>query len=230
MTTYDSTPLDVLSDLLKNRGETLQTTTLSELTTAYLAWLDQARDDRLPLNAEFAYVAATLIQWKSRHLLCHPDEESAEVAELLDKLQTEDARRGADALRTRLEKPSYWRQVTSGDIPPTGDADTTGGNSTTVVEQATVAELIDTLEQALRRASAQPVRIEKDPVTSQEMLAWLLDRVQSGARFDLNELLNERPTEQPALFLSTLELARKGDLQIDQHESFAPCTVYRPVT
>ncbi|MCC6589292.1 MAG: hypothetical protein IT168_21520 [Bryobacterales bacterium] len=228
MTTYDTNPLDVLSDLLRVRGETLQTTTLSGLTAAFLSWLDQARVDRLPLNAEFAYVAATLIQWKSRELLHDPDEDPAQVAELFAQLRAEAARRGAEALRTRLEKPSHWRQVTSGDIPSTGGWQTTGVNSTTVVEEATVAELIDTLEQALTAARLPAVRVDRDTVTTEELLTWVRQRVQSELRVNLCEMLKDRPTEQPAVFLSALELVRRGDIEIDQAEPFTPCSLVFP--
>lgn len=223
MTTYDTTPLEVLSELLRDRTETLQRTTLSDLTAAYLQWLDQARRDRLPLNAEFAYIAATLIQWKSRQLLHDPDEESPEVVELLEKLRTEDSRRGADALRTRLEKPSYWRQVTSDDITPTEVEKTTVEDMTTVVEKATVAELISTLEQALRNIDTRPVAIDQDPITTEEMLAWMRHRLQSEVRLDLQRLIEDRPQDRPAVFLTALELARTGDLRIHQQQPFETC-------
>jgi segregation and condensation protein A len=65
---YDG-PLDLLLDLIRKQQIDIRDIPIASITSQYLEYLEKAREMDIDLGAEFVYMAATLIQIKSRMLL-----------------------------------------------------------------------------------------------------------------------------------------------------------------
>src|SRR5919108_1375214 len=65
---YDG-PLDLLLDLIRKQQIDIKDIPIATITQQYLEYMDRAREMDIDLGAEFVYMAATLIQIKSRMLL-----------------------------------------------------------------------------------------------------------------------------------------------------------------
>ena len=62
-------PLDLLLDLIRKQQIDIKDIPIATITSQYLAYMEKARELDIDLGAEFVYMAATLIHWKSRSLL-----------------------------------------------------------------------------------------------------------------------------------------------------------------
>src|ERR1700686_4843516 len=78
---YDG-PLDLLLDLIRKQEINIYDIPIAQITAQYLEFMQRAMEMDIELSAEFVYMAATLIQIKSRLLLPRDPE--------LDKLAPEE--------------------------------------------------------------------------------------------------------------------------------------------
>ena len=62
-------PLDLLLELVRRNQVSLESMPLADITRDYLTYMREAQRANVDLGAEFIYMAATLIQIKSRMLL-----------------------------------------------------------------------------------------------------------------------------------------------------------------
>ncbi len=215
-------PLDLLLDLIKRKGENIETVSLAEITGQYLEYLEQAEYSRIDLDAEFVYMAATLIELKSRVLLGRRRIETAEPAEreIIDRLREhERARQAAELLKTRLEVEGAiaWRE------PAVAPPEPALGYVVPEEREASLADLIDLLKEAFNRVSvAETVELQRDQFTLEDALTWLNERAQHGTRMAGSELLAAQSTRIAAasVFLGILEYSRQGRFRVEQHAPF----------
>lgn len=245
-------PLDLLLELVRRSQVSIETMPIAEITRQYLAYLKEAERASVNLGAEFIYMAATLIQIKSRMLLPQDPalgarrgpagsagEEDPQKA-LLDRLREHaQARAGAEMLKTKLEVEettwSHHEQGGGGGFEGAGAAapSLVVDRLTAAPRQATLADLIDTLGDALRRVrSHSTIAVEMDPVTVEDRIDWLREtvtRTQQRRIHKVSDLFGQQPTQSArcCLFLGILELGRDGELRIEQSEPFGEVTVAR---
>lgn len=107
-------PLDLLLSLVRKNEVDVAEIPIAEITRQYLDYLHQAGELNLDLGSEFVYMAALLIEVKSRCLL-PPDPKQAQGEpdprlELIRQLLGHDQmRRGAEFLKEKLElAESTW--------------------------------------------------------------------------------------------------------------------------
>jgi hypothetical protein len=62
-------PLDLLLDEVRRQRIAIEEVALAPLVARYLAYMETAAAQQLPLDIDWILLAATLIQWKSRSLL-----------------------------------------------------------------------------------------------------------------------------------------------------------------
>src|SRR5437868_15495461 len=65
---YDG-PLDLLLDLSRQQQIDIKDIPIAAITAQYLQYMEKAREMDIDLGAEFVYMAATLIHFKSKMLL-----------------------------------------------------------------------------------------------------------------------------------------------------------------
>jgi segregation and condensation protein A len=229
-------PLDLLLELVRRNQVSLESMPIAEITSQYLEYIREAQRMSVDLGADFVYMAATLIQIKSRLLLprdpsLERDVDPADTPEgLIARLSEHaQAKAAAEMLRTKLEvEQTVWsRPALESGFPVTPDLLLSDGAPRT----ATLADLIDTLGEALRRVrNHTTIAVELDQITVEDRIEWLSQQFAGKARpLRMTELFRQQPSQSArcCLFLGILEMGRHGNLRIEQTEPFGEVTVGR---
>jgi segregation and condensation protein A len=225
-------PLDLLLALVRQHQVELEELPIATVTSQYLEYLEAAGDANIELGADFIYMAATLIQLKSASLLprdraLSPTAGAAAVDErrsLIDRLR-EHARtvEAAALLEQRLTQESAAWSNPPAEFGRGRDTDAPGAGAG-VPRKASLADLIEVLETAMARTSARTrILIDADPYTVEERMAWLRGLLAArGLPVPAGGLFGKQPTRSAlaCLFLAMLELARNGEVRLDQREPF----------
>ena len=232
-------PLDLLLELVRRQQLTLEQLPLAEITGQYLSYLRAAEQANINLGAEFIYMAATLIQIKSRQLLPQDpalrrrgDTDDSGASELIDRLREHaHARAAAGMLRNKLEvEETVWTRAAAEEFGA-GGALLFESPGEAAQRPVTLADLIDTLGETLRRVRAhQTIAVDQDPVTVADRSEWLRERLAAAdAPLRLSDLFAQQatPAAQCCLFLGALELGRAGVAHLEQAEPFGEVTVDR---
>jgi len=223
-------PLDLLLALVRRRQVRLENIPIAQVTSQYLAYLRDARERRVALGGEFVEMAATLIYLKSRWLLGREAEDQAAGdvrRELIDRLREhERAKAAAEMLQARGAE-SAGMLSHAGEPPPGAEgveADADDG-------LASLADLIDILEEATgRAAAAEPaMEVAAEAETVERWSAVLRARLAETDRVDGTALLEAAatPEARACLFLAMLEAGRGGEAELEQADAFGPIWVRR---
>jgi segregation and condensation protein A len=219
-------PLDLLLALARNQKVDLRQISILELVEQYLTFVNEARELRLELAADYLVMAAWLAYLKSALLLPRNPEETPSPEELALRLQLRlerlNAMREAGArlvARDRLGRDVFLRGVPEG---------------LRVVRKGRYEAEIYDLIAAYGRISARTrpvmhVVAVRDVMTLEEAI----ERVSAliGARIEWSTIETFLPDgasgtyRKSALassFVAALELARQGRLELKQKSAFAP--------
>lgn len=219
-------PLDLLLTLARGQKVDLRAISILALVEQYLAFIDEAKELRLEIAADYLVMAAWLAYLKSCLLLpkeTQPDPSPDELALRLQlRLQRLDAMREAGArlmARDRIGRDVFLRPAPEG------------------IRLVRVAAWRDNLYDLISaygalRARTEPVvhMVSRRPVLTLEQALQRLEKM-LGIHFEwapLEALLPE--TDDPAYrrsalassFVASLELARLGRIELAQTEAFAP--------
>ena len=221
-------PLDLLLMLARTQKVDLRKISVLQLAEQYLAFVTEARALRLELAADYLVMAAWLTWLKSRLLLPPPhddgpsgDELAARLAFQLERLEA--MRRAAAQLmaRDRLGRDFFAR----------------GMSETVTVRRrtewtASLADLLRGYARVKTRDEYRPLLVDRSAIFSMDQA---LERLKAlmGAAIEWGQLASFLPegwTLDPARrrsaiassFAAALELAKLGQVEIRQEESFAP--------
>jgi segregation and condensation protein A len=219
-------PLDLLLTLARNQKVDLRQISILELVEQYLTFVNEARELRLELAADYLVMAAWLAYLKSALLLPRNPEESPSPEELALRLQLRlerlNAMREAGArlvARDRLGRDVFLRGSPEGlrvvrkgryeaEIYDLIAAYGRISARTRPVMHVVAARDVMTLEEAIERVSALiGARIEWSTIET-----FLPDGA-SGTY---------RKSALASSFVAALELARQGRLELRQKSAFAP--------
>ena len=220
-------PLDLLLDLIRRQQLSIQDIPIAKITSQYLEYLQRASELNIELGAEFVYMAATLIQIKSRMLLPR-DPELEKIApegdprqELVDRLvEHERFKNAAEMLQQkRMIEEAVWSNPQMKNFM---NEDEASGDL-----NVTLYDLVRTLQTILERAKNRPLfEIGKEDVTVPDMIRYL----RSALQLDRDSgpvsatVLFERQRSRRAmicLFLAILEMVRMQAVTLVQQEAFA---------
>ena len=219
-------PLDLLLALARNQKVDLRQISILELVEQYLAFVNEARELRLELAADYLVMAAWLAYLKSALLLPRNPEETPSPEELALRLQLRlerlNAMREAGArlvARDRLGRDVFLRGTPEGlrvvrkgryeaEIYDLIAAYGRISARTRPVMHVVAVRDVMTLEEAIERVSALiGTRIEWSTIET-----FLPDGA-SGTY---------RKSALASSFVAALELARQGRLELRQKSAFAP--------
>jgi segregation and condensation protein A len=222
-------PLDLLLSLSRTQKVDLRRISVLALAEQYLVFVDKARALRIELAADYLVMAAWLAYLKSR-LLLPPDPAdegpSGEdmAAHLAFQLERLEAMRDAAArlmARDRLGRDVFAR----------GQPETVGR----VRRAQFTASLLDLMQAYARlrtKDDFRPYVMDRNTIlTMEEALARLRPLIgYAGDWTDLASYLPEGWTGDPArrrsamaaTFAAALELAKAGQVELDQADTFAP--------
>ncbi|MFT5182562.1 MAG: segregation and condensation protein A [Alphaproteobacteria bacterium] len=221
-------PIDLLLTLARDQKVDLTKISILGLAEQYLTFIEQARQLRLEIAADYLVMAAWLAYLKSRLLLPATEEdEEPSGAELAAALKYQLQR--LEAMRTAAEglfaRPLLGRDVFARGAPEGIRVKTRS------LYDATLFEILQAYGATHRRRKPAPLRIEQMELFSMDdalgRLTTFLGKVMDWSALSnfLPEGLEDdlvRRSAVAATFAASLELVRSGKAEIRQDRLFGP--------
>ncbi len=224
-------PLDLLLTLGRDQKVDLTRISILALADQYLAFIDEARELRLELAADYLVMAAWLAYLKSRLLIPEPEgeEPSGEdmAAALAFQLQRLEAMK--TAAQALFARPRLGQDVFARGAPE--DIDIRRKS----VYEVTLYDLLRAYGDHRKRQEGGVLRIQPVRLYSLEDAVRRLSDL-LGHMPDWTTLASFLPAEEGALltrsamaahFAATLELAKAGQVELRQDSAFAPIFLRR---
>jgi segregation and condensation protein A len=216
-------PLDLLLDLIRKQDIDIYDIPIARITAQYLAYVEKLRQLDVNVAAEFIYMAAVLIQIKSKMLLPRDPDALAGVeddprAELVNRLIEHE--KFKSAAQMLLQKQQIEDAVRSNPaIKEFMDAE---GTEPEIA--ADVIDLVKTFQQILERARSRPMlQVDEETVTVGQMIDYLQRRLALEDRpLHLKQVLRNVKSRQAlvCMFLALLEMVRLQAIQLRQDRLF----------
>ncbi len=222
---YDG-PLDLLLDLIRKQEINIYDIPIAQITAQYLEYMQQALATDVELSAEFIYMAATLIQIKSKMLLprdpalqeISPEEDPRK--ELVDRLlEHERFKSAAEMLhQKRVVEEAVW----SNPQIELFRAEEDGAPGLAV----TLHDLVKTLQTVLERAKSRPVyEINQEDVSVPDMIRYvrgIFGREGRHKAVSARDLFERQKSRRAmiCLFLALLELVKLQAVGLTQADAF----------
>lgn len=214
-------PLDLLLHLIKQHKIDIYDIPILLITEQYTAYLDAMEELDLEIAADYIYMAALLINIKSRMLLPH---EEGEVAvedprkELVDRLLEYQRFKAVAETFAELDvvRMGVWSRPPA-PLPGTTDAE---------IDMSDVGlfDLIDAFRTALNRYKVnhpQAMELKRTVHKISDKMHELYEKVREKSPLRLQWFLENRDRDELiAIFLGTLELVRLGGVSLQQGELF----------
>lgn len=230
-------PLDLLLMLSRTQKVDLRRISVLQLAEQYLGFVDKAKTLRIELAADYLVMAAWLAFLKSRLLLPpDPTDEGPSGEELAAHLafQLERLQAMREAAARLMARDQMGRDFFARGIPEDVM------RVRRVSYSATLLDLMQAYARTRTRDEFRPYAFDREHVFTMEQA---LDRMRgligfAGEWTDLSSYLPEGWTADPsrrrsataATFAATLELAKQGQIELRQGETFAPISIRRKPT
>ncbi len=229
-------PLDLLLTMARTQKVDLRKVSVLGLAEQYLGFVEKARHLRIELAADYLVMAAWLAFLKSR-LLLPPDpadegpsgeDLAAHLAFQLERLQAM-----RDAAARLMARDQLGRDFFVRGIPENV------ARTRRVSYSATLMDLMQAYARLRTRDEFRPFVLDRDAVMTMEEA---LDRLRGliGHAGDWTDLVSYLPagweidparrrSATAANFAATLQLAKEGDLEIRQGDTFAPIQIRKKI-
>ena len=220
-------PIDLLLDLIRKQKINIYDIPIAKITNQYLDYLRQAKELNIDLGGEFVFMAATLIQIKSRMLLPRdptlPEAEQEDPREQLVQqlLEHEKFIQAAQMLQQkRLVEENVWSN------PPLAafldEADELG-------LAVSVFDLVNSFQSVLERAKNRPrFDVPGGDVSVERRIEYLKNLLRGEDRpVVLREVFERQPSRRAMLatLLAVLEMVRMQAIILRQDELFGEIVV-----
>jgi segregation and condensation protein A len=221
-------PMDLLLELARHHKIDLSQISILALAEQYLAFIDHARAGRLEIAADYLVMAAWLAYLKSRLLIPKQPRDHGESGEEM-----------AAVLQFRLKRLEAMREAAARLVNRNRlgrDVFSRGMPELVIVEKrneysASLYDLLTAYAAQRQRQAITSVHIAKRDVWSLKQARDILNRM-IGEFHDWTALDSflirylvsheDRATALASSFAATLEMVREGQVEIRQHEAFAP--------
>ncbi|MHA6344821.1 segregation and condensation protein A [Roseivivax sp. CAU 1761] len=227
-------PLDLLLTLSRTQKVDLRRISVLDLARQYLAFVENARDLRIELAADYLVMAAWLAFLKSRLLLPpDPEEEGPSGEEMAAHLafQLERLQAMRDAAARLMARDRLGRDVFARGGPDPVE------RVRRVAYCATLLELMQAYARLRTRDEFRPFVLDRDRIYTMEQA---LERLRgligfAGSWTDIAGYLPEDWRDDPvkrrsataATFAASLELVKEGRVELRQSATFAPIELRR---
>lgn len=225
-------PLDLLLTLSRTQKVDLRRISVLALAEQYLKFVNEAKALRIELAADYLVMAAWLAFLKSRLLLPpEPGEDGPSAEDLAAHLAFQLERLAAmrEAAATLMARDQLGRNFFARGYSETVE------RVRKVTYSATLLELMQAYARIRTRDEFRPYAFDRKNIFTMEEA---LDRMRpligyAGSWTDLTDYLPEgwgadpkrRRSATAATFAASLELAKQGQIEIHQTETFAPITI-----
>jgi len=220
-------PLDLLLHLIKQHKVDIYDIPIVTITQQYTAYLDTMEELNLEVAADYIYMAALLINIKSRMLLPHDEEAPVEDPrkELVDRLLEYQRFKAVAETFAELDvvRMGVWARPPA-PLPGTTDAE---------IDMSDVGlfDLIDAFRTALNRYKInhpQAIELKRTVHKISDKMHELYEKVGEKSPIRLQWFLENRDRDELiAVFLGTLELVRLGGIALQQSENFGDILLSR---
>lgn len=220
-------PLDLLLHLIKRDKIDIYDIPISAIIGQYNAYLDAMEELDLEIAADYIYMAALLINIKSRMLLPKSDEQTIEDPriELVDRLlEYQRFKAVAESFaETDVVRMGVWAR------PPARPAEPDAAEID--MSDVSLFDLIDAFRGALRKyrhAHPQSIELTRSVHKVSDKMRELVSKLETTSPVRLLWYLEgrDRP-ELVAIFLAVLELVRLGAIGLTQSGSFSEIVLQR---
>src|SRR5712692_2691007 len=173
---YDG-PLDLLLDLIRKQDIDIYDIPIARMTAQYLGYVEKIRQLDVNIAAEFIYMAAVLIQIKSRMLLprdpdAPQDQEDDPRTELVNRLLEHEKFKSAAQM---LQQKQQLEDAVVSNPALKEFIDEEGAEAELAAD---VIDLVRTFRQILERAKNRPLlEVDEDQVTVAQMIDYLRRRL-----------------------------------------------------
>ncbi len=219
---YDG-PLDLLLDLIRKQQIDIYDIPIARITAQYLEYMQKALEMDIELSAEFVYMAATLIQIKSKTLLprdpaleeISPEEDPRQ--ELVDRLlEHERFKSAAEMLHEkRVVEEAVWSN------PQIERFRAEDGMEPGLT--VTIFDLVKTFQAVLERTKNRPVyEVAGEDVSVPDMIRYVRRIFEASETVSARELFERQTTRRAmiCLFLALLELVKLQAVGLTQADAF----------
>jgi segregation and condensation protein A len=222
---YDG-PLDLLLDLIRKHEIDIHDIPIAQITAQYLDYMQKALEMDVELSAEFIYMAATLIQIKSRTLLPRdpaleemaPEEDPRK--ELVDQLLEHQRFKSAAEMlhQKRVVEEAVWSNPQIEQFRAEDDG--------TPALAVTLNDLVKTFQGVMERAKDRPVyEIQNEDVSVPDMIRYvrtIFDHESRHQTISVRELFERQRSRRAmiCLFLALLELVKLQAVGLTQADAF----------
>jgi len=225
-------PLDMLLAMARTQKVDLREISVLKLAEQYLTFVETARKLRLELAADYLVMAAWLAYLKSRLLLPPPDEEDGPSAEELAAylaFQLERLEAMRDAAARLMARDQLGR-----DVFARGEEERVA-TSRRIVWDATLLDLLRAYAQVKTKDSYTPFHVRRRKIHTVEDALQNLRRV-LGGDVDWSILaefipdgwrLEDARSAVASHFAATLEMAKRGEIELRQDAHFEPIYLRR---
>jgi segregation and condensation protein A len=220
-------PLDLLLDLIRKQQINIYDIPIAQITSQYLDYMQKALEMDVELSAEFVYMAATLIQIKSKMLLprdpalqeISPEEDPRK--ELVDRLLEHERYKSAAEMlhQKRVVEEAVWSN------PQIEQFRAEEGMEPGLA--VTIFDLVKTFQAVLERTKNRPLyEISGEEVSVPDMIRYVRDIFEKDRRSDVvsaRELFEKQKSRRAmiCLFLALLELVKLQAVGLTQSEAFS---------
>ncbi|MEM0965627.1 MAG: segregation/condensation protein A [Verrucomicrobiota bacterium] len=228
-------PLDLLLFLIRRNEINIYDIPIQEVTQQYLGILKNMEELDLEVAGEFFVMASTLMYIKSRFLLPKEKRDSEDLVEE----EGEDPRW---ELVQQLIEYRAFKEV-SAQIEDLIEANTNrlprevgqrDPEEIIPLKSSDEIEVWNAFNSVLRRLADRIVvgEIEDDPITVAERMEYIIDQLKTRRKFAFSDLFvgSYSLNTLAATFLAVLELARVGQLKVEQDVAFSDiaCSAVEP--
>lgn len=221
-------PLDLLLHLARSQKVDLTRLSVKALADQYLKFIEQARELRLELAADYLVMAAWLAYLKSKLLIPKQADDKGETGEELAALLQFRLKR-LEAMREAAFKLVNRHQL-GRDVFRRGAPEMVIVDKTSLF-QASLYDLLSAYTTQRQRTAVTQVEITSRTVWSlqeaRDYLTGMIGEIDDWVALDqflLRYLAapDQRATVLASSFAASLELVREGKLEIKQHSAFEP--------
>lgn len=224
-------PLDLLLHLIDRSEIDIQDVSISEITTQYMEYLDEAKELELDITSEFLVMAATLLAIKSQQLLPKPPVFENEFEEWYDDgpdlrdelIQKLIEYRKFKQIAEDLKDKEFQRSLVFSREPE----DMTVYLKDTYVnplEGIGLNDLVNALQKALKRANRRDViaTVSRDEISVKDRIKDIVEVLKQYETVRFSKLIRGGMSKHEIVvtFLSILELMKMKHIRCYQHGLF----------
>ncbi|MCD6378761.1 MAG: segregation/condensation protein A [Planctomycetes bacterium] len=227
-------PLDLLLYLIRREEIDIHDIPIARITEQYCAYVDTLKMINPDIAGEFLVMAATLMEIKSRMLLPQQvDDDDIEIADprtelVRQLLQYKAFKDAADNLRRAAEAQSLRFPRRPAEI-----ADNQDNKEDIEIEEVQIWDLLgafirlmDSIGQNITQTETE---IIYDDTPIELHMADIMDLLKRQGEMTFSQIFQGRTSrsELVGLFLALLELAKRGEIYIEQPQPFGEIYIYQ---